>query len=118
MVIGAGQTKDVLFVLSLKPEAWENDRVLDTHVTIFTNVTVVKIPLVCFHGLVKTFLPDAPLTQLDPLDDKEEDGLDFGTLGTCVVEMEIYAYHFILKRVAFLFERNGREKRSVLHGVE
>ena len=118
MVIGAGQTKDVLFVLSLKPEAWENDRVLDTYVTIFTNVTVVKIPLVCFHGLVKTFLPDAPLTQLDPLDDKEEDGLDFGTLGTCVVEMEIHVFHFMLKRVTFLFERNGREKRSVLHGVE
>ena len=33
-------------------------RVLDTYVTLWTNVTVIKIPVMAFHGLVHTLIPD------------------------------------------------------------
>ena len=68
-VIPAGKTKD-LFELSLKKEAWTS-RLLDSYVTLHTNISNMNIPLICYHGKVEQFFPDSP----------SQSFLDFGTLG-------------------------------------
>ena len=47
-----GETKDLSF-LSLKDEAWE-DRILNSILTIHTNISNIHVPLLCFHGLIDT----------------------------------------------------------------
>ena len=68
-ILEPGQTKD-LSVLSLKNEAWE-DKILNSHLTIHTNISNIHVPLLCFHGQIDTFFPGSP----------SQDILDFGTLG-------------------------------------
>jgi len=124
-VIGPGQTKDNLFILTLPLSSDGNEgksdeeavpggrrrrgrksRVLDTYVTLWTNVTVIKIPVMAFHGLVHTLIPDGGMAAarsqsrdngeggeedgyskeldfevLEDEDDLKENILDFGTLG-------------------------------------
>ena len=69
VILQPGETKD-LTVLSLKDEAWE-DRILNSHLTIQTNVSDIDVPLLCFHGVLNTFFPGSPSQEI----------LDFGTLG-------------------------------------
>lgn len=38
--------------LKLKPEAWKK-KLLDTHLILHTNVSAVKVPLICYHGKLK-----------------------------------------------------------------
>ena len=52
MILQPGETKD-LSVLSLKDEAWE-DRILNSILTIHTNISNIHVPLLCFHGLIDT----------------------------------------------------------------
>lgn len=58
VILKPGETKD-LSLLSLKDEAWE-DRILNSHLTIATNVSNIHVPLLCFHGLIETFFPGSP----------------------------------------------------------
>merc|ERR1719210_1522663 len=53
VILQPGETKD-LTVLSLRDEAWE-DRILNSHLTIHTNVSDIDVPLLCFHGVLNTF---------------------------------------------------------------
>ena len=69
VILQPGETKD-LTVLSLRDEAWE-DRILNSHLTIHTNVSDIDVPLLCFHGVLNTFFPGSPSQEI----------LDFGTLG-------------------------------------
>jgi len=86
-VLGAGATKDLL-ELSLKREAWRT-RLLDSHLTLHTNISSINIPLICFHGLMEKYLPDSPGGgggggggSQDAADDVDGGyDLDFGTLG-------------------------------------
>ena len=48
-VIKAGESKE-LFQLTVRKEAWEGDRKLESFLTLDTNLTSVKIPLVAFDG--------------------------------------------------------------------
>ena len=48
-VIKAGDSKE-LFQLTVRKEAWEGDRKLESFLTLDTNLTSVKIPLVAFDG--------------------------------------------------------------------
>ena len=52
MILQPGETKDLSF-LSLKDEAWE-DRILNSILTIHTNISNIHVPLLCFHGLIDT----------------------------------------------------------------
>ena len=52
LILQPGETKD-LSVLSLKDEAWE-DRILNSHLTIHTNISNINVPLLCYHGLLNT----------------------------------------------------------------
>ena len=52
IIIQPGETKDLSF-LSLKDEAWE-DRILNSILTIHTNISNIHVPLLCFHGLIDT----------------------------------------------------------------
>jgi len=70
MVIKPGETVELVQV-SLKPGAWEGSRQLDSYLSLATNLTSVKIPLVAFHGKLQPFLPSSP----------SESVLDFGTIG-------------------------------------
>ena len=72
-------------------QAWSGERVVDTHLTLHTNVSkTIRIPLVAFHGLVQTFVPDMPMAArapeaggqaANPTDRPADTLLDFGTLG-------------------------------------
>ena len=48
-VIKAGESKELL-QLSVKKEAWDGDRKLDSFLTLDTNLTSVRIPLLAFDG--------------------------------------------------------------------
>ena len=52
VILQPGETKDLSF-LSLKDEAWE-DRILNSILTIHTNISNIHVPLLCFHGLIDT----------------------------------------------------------------
>lgn len=52
VILAPGETENLL-VMSLKDEAWK-DRILDSHLVLHTNISSMKVPLVCFHGLVET----------------------------------------------------------------
>ena len=51
-VIKAGESLD-LVQLSVKKEAWEGDRHMDSYLTLDTNLTSVKVPLIAFDGKLK-----------------------------------------------------------------
>ena len=51
-VIKAGESVDLL-TISVKAEAWQGDRKLDSFLTLDTNLTSVNIPLVAFDGKLK-----------------------------------------------------------------
>ena len=48
-VIKAGESKELL-QLSVKKEAWDGDKKLDSFLTLDTNLTSVRIPLLAFDG--------------------------------------------------------------------
>jgi hypothetical protein len=52
VILQPGETKD-LITLSLKEEAWE-DRILNSHLVIHTNISNMNVPLLCFHGNMDT----------------------------------------------------------------
>ena len=52
VILQPGETKDLSF-LSLKDEAWE-DRILNSILTVHTNISNIHVPLLCFHGLIDT----------------------------------------------------------------
>lgn len=82
-LIGPGESKD-LFVISLTKEAWEK-KILDSWITLHTNISTMNIPVVVFHGMVDKFLPGSPTQNL----------IDFGTLG---MDEKRDAYFTILNR--------------------
>ena len=51
-VIKAGESID-LVQLSVKKEAWEGDRHMDSYITLNTNLTSVRVPLIAFDGKLK-----------------------------------------------------------------
>ena len=51
-VIKAGESVD-LVTISVKAEAWQGERKLDSYLTLDTNLTSVKIPLLAFDGKLK-----------------------------------------------------------------
>lgn len=69
-VILAGESCD-LVVLTLSPTAWSGDRKLDSFLTLHTNLTNVRVPLLCFDGKLTQYFPSSP----------SESILDFGTIG-------------------------------------
>ena len=52
VILQPGETKD-LSILSLRDEAWE-DRILNSFLTIHTNISNINVPLICFHGNIDT----------------------------------------------------------------
>jgi len=69
-VIKAGESID-LVNLGVKKEAWEGSRHMDSYLTLDTNLTSVRVPLIAFDGKLKPFNPSSP----------SESVLDFGTIG-------------------------------------
>ena len=51
-VIKAGESID-LVQLSVKKEAWDGDRHMDSYLTLDTNLTSVRVPLIAFDGKLK-----------------------------------------------------------------
>ena len=51
-VIKAGESVD-LVTISVKAEAWQGDRKLDSFLTLDTTLTSVNIPLIAFDGKLK-----------------------------------------------------------------
>ena len=52
VILKPGETKD-LIKLSLSKEAWE-EKILNSYLTIHTNISSINVPLICFHGMVET----------------------------------------------------------------
>ena len=52
VILKPGETKD-LIQLSLTQIAWE-EKILNSYLTIHTNISSINVPLICFHGMVKT----------------------------------------------------------------
>ena len=54
VILKPGETKD-LIQLSLTQIAWE-EKILNSYLTIHTNISSINVPLICFHGMVKTVI--------------------------------------------------------------
>ena len=52
VILKPGETKD-LIEMSLTPEALE-DKILNSYLTIHTNISSINLHLICYHGMVKT----------------------------------------------------------------
>ena len=59
VILKPGETKD-LIQLSLTQIAWE-EKILNSYLTIHTNISSINVPLICFHGMVKTVIIYIPI---------------------------------------------------------
>merc|ERR1711892_305396 len=69
-VIQAGETLDLL-TLSVKAGSVSSVKQCDSFITLNTNLTNVRVPLLAFDGKLSPFVPSSP----------KESALDFGTIG-------------------------------------
>ena len=52
VILGSGQKVSLAHVV-LKPQVWKN-RLLNSHLTLHTNISHIDVPLICFHGKLDT----------------------------------------------------------------